>query len=344
MKILLIMDPGIPVPPKGYGGIERIVAMLAIEYKASQHTVDILASEGSIIEGCNMHSIGADGFPTSKKQMNKAVFTAWKFLWINRSKYDLIHNFGRLMYLLPVLNCRVKKIMCYQREITKKNIQVFNLLPNKNIIYTGCSADLVKRVNAPGKWATIYNGVDFSQFTLRENVPGDAPLIFLGRIEKIKGCHTAIKVALETGNQLIIAGNISSLPEEIDYYENEIKPMIDGVQIKYIGEVNDLQKNKWLGTAKALLMPIEWNEPFGIVMVEAMACGTPVIGFNRGSIPEVIENDFTGFVIKNGNEMIESVKKVNYLNRVEVRGRAKEKFDIKKIAKEYLSVHTQNPI
>lgn len=338
MKILLVMDPGILVPPKGYGGIERVVALLATEYRRQGHQVTILATEGSFVEGCTINSIGKEGFPPLKKEMNKAVFRAWKFLWKNRNSYDLVHNFGRLVYLLPILNHPVKKIMSYQREITRRNIQVFNALPNKNMVYTGCSADLVKRANAPGKWFAIHNAIDFNQFTLTENLSLNAPLIFLGRIERIKGCHTAIEVAKKTNNHLIIAGNISHLPEEIEYFEKIIKPLIDGDQIMFVGEVNDEQKNDWLGKAKALLMPIEWDEPFGIVMIEAMACGAPVIGFNRGSVNEVVDQEITGFKTKSLEEMCKAVDNLSNTNRATTRKEASKRFASFVIANQYLAL------
>ena len=300
-----------------------------------------MASDGSFVKGCNIYVIGAEGFPPGKKVMKKAIFTAWNFIWKNRNKYDLIHNFGRLLYLLPVLNHRIQKIMCYQREITLRNISIFNKLPNKNIIYCGCSNDLIKRANAPGKWAAVHNAVDFNQFTLTENLPLDAPLIFLGRIEKIKGCHTAIEVAKKTNHQLIIAGNISPLIEEMEYFEKEIKPQIDGIKIVYIGEVNDIQKNAWLGKAKALLMPIEWNEPFGIVMIEAMACGTAVIGFNKGAVPEVIKNGVTGFLVNNKEEMISALDKINNVKRKIVRNVSEKEFDVEIVANKYLQLFSE---
>jgi glycosyltransferase involved in cell wall biosynthesis len=339
MRILLVMDPGISVPPKGYGGIERIVALLAHEYKRQGHKVDILASEESFIEGCGMYFIGPQGFPPAKRVMNRAVWKAWTFLWKNRKRYDLIHNFGRLLYLLPVMPNEVKKIMTYQREITKRNIDIFTRLPNKNVVFTGCSEDLVRRAAAPGRWEAVHNAVAFSQFNLTENLPNDAPLIFLGRIERIKGCHTAIAVAKATDNCLIIAGNISKLPEELDYFEEEIKPLIDGKQIIFVGEVNDLQKNEWLGRSKALLMPIDWEEPFGIVMIEAMACGTPVIGFDKGAVPEVVDNHITGFVVHSKEDMCVAVSKLTDINRSACRVNAAQRFDISIIASRYLNLY-----
>lgn len=337
MRILLVMDPGIPVPPKGYGGIERIVALMATAYLEAGHAVDILASEGSYIEGCNMFSIGKDGFPPGKKEMNRALWKGWKFIWRNRNKYDLIHNFGRLLYLLPVLNHRVKKIMCYQREITRKNIIAFEKLPHKNMFYSGCSRSLIERANVPGNWTAIPNAVDFDAYQATASVEDNAPLIFLGRIEKIKGCHTAINVARATGRQLIIAGNVSRLPEEIQYFKEFIEPQIDGQQVNYVGEVNDEQKNKLLQSSAAFLMPIEWEEPFGIVMIEAMACGTPVIGFKRGAVPEVV-NKQNGVVVEDEASMIAAVAGIQQINRMNCREDARRHFDKKVVAARYLSL------
>ena len=330
------MDPGILVPPLGYGGIERIVDLLANEYARIGHEVHLLVTDGSYVKGCIMHSFGTEGFPPNKIDALKAIPYAWKFLLQHRNDYDLVHNFGRLAYLLPILNHPVKKIMSYQREISTRNIRWVNRLPNKKMMFTGCSNNLVLRSAVAGKWYTIYNAAKFNFYKFQNNLPQDAPLIFLGRIEKVKGCHTAIQVAKATNNKLIIAGNISSLPDEAAYFKKEVEPFIDGEQIKYIGPVNDEQKNEWLGKSKALLFPIEWDEPFGIVMIEAMACGTPVIAFRRGSVEEVIEEGITGFKVTTFIGMMERVKEINLILRSVCKQRAHERFDITLIAKKYL--------
>jgi len=338
MKILIVMDPGILVPPKGYGGIERIIEGIAIAHREQGHDVHLLVTEGSYIEGCTIHSSGKEGFPPSRWDSKKAIPFIWKFIWDHRNDFDLIHNFGRLLYLLPVLNHPVRKIMSYQREITRGNISWIKRLPNKNLTFTGCSQNLINRAKVYGDWETVYNGCDFSRYQLTEKIDEDAPLIFLGRIEKIKGCHTAIQVARETNNRLIIAGNISSLPEEKEYYDNEIAPQIDGEQIKYIGTVDDNQKNEWLGKSKALLFPIEWNEPFGIVMVEAMACGTPVIAFESGSVSEVIDEGLTGFKVDSIEEMKKAIYDLPSISRVACRKQAMSRFEIGVIAQQYLNI------
>jgi glycosyltransferase involved in cell wall biosynthesis len=332
------MDPGILVPPNGYGGHERLVYMFAKEYARLGHEVHLLVTRGSSVEGCTVHGYGKEGFPPKKSDAFLAIPKAWWFLYKNRNKFDLIHNFGRLAYLLPVLNHSVKKIMTYGREISRSNIININNLKNRNLVFTGCSSNLVSRGNVAGRWETVYNAIDFSKYTLVDNVAEGAPLMFLGRIERVKGCHTAIKVALETGNKLFIGGNISPLEDEQKYFEEEIKPFIDGNQIIFLGALNDKEKNYYLGQSKALLFPIEWDEPFGMVMVEAMVCGTPVLAFNRGSVAEVLDDGITGYICESILEMKTKLFELGSIYRSKCRNQAFKRFDVSEIAIQYLSL------
>ena len=258
---------------------------------------------------------------------------------LNYKKHDIIQNFGRLLFLLPILKADVKKIMCYQRKICAKNIKLFHLLKPINISYTGCSLNLISNSRLQGVWSYIHNPINESFFRLNESIENDSPLIFLGRLEFVKGCHIAIEVAKQTNNKLIIAGNIVNSIEGRNYFKNNIEPNIDGIQIIYVGELTDIQKNSYLGQAKALLFPILWEEPFGIVMVESMVCGTPVIAFNRGSVEEVIDENITGLKAGNLEEMIYALQKLHLINRVKCRDHAFEKFGIKKIAAKYLKIY-----
>ena len=337
----MIMDPGILVPPKGYGGIERIVDIIARAYHKKGHSVDLLVTKGSKVEGCRIFGYGEEAFPQSKFQQIKGTFYVWNFLRKNGSSYDLIHNFGRLAYLFPVLNNSARKIQTYQREINPSNIIKVNQFRNKHLHFTGCSADLISRTARVGHWTAVHNCVEFDFYELTETVDEDAAFIFLGRLERVKGLHTAIKAVKETGQKLIIAGNKSPLAEEMEYFTNEIEPHIDGKQIRYIGTVNDTQKNEWLGKSKAMLFPIEWNEPFGIVMPEAMACGTPVIAYEYGSVGEVIDDGITGYKTHSFSEFCEAIRRINAIDRRACRERAMQRFDAPHIADVYLSIGKQ---
>jgi glycosyltransferase involved in cell wall biosynthesis len=333
------MDPGILVPPKGYGGHERLVYMFAKEYARLGHEVHLLVTKGSNVEGCTVHGYGIKGFPPKKINALLSIPKAWWFLFINRNKFDLIHNFGRLAYLLPVLSHRIRKIMTYGRIIDKKNILRVNKLPNKNLIFTAPSDWCVSTGNVSGVWNRVYNAIDFSKYSLVKKLPDDAPFIFLSRLERLKGAHEAIKISLETGNRLILAGNISGLPEEKEYFKTEIEPFIDGEKIKYVGTLDDEGKNKYLGLSKAMLFPARTQEAFGMVMVEAMACGTPVIAFGNAAIPEIIEHGVTGFVVSDYNGMKEMTNNLSVFDRSLVKEYAQNSFDVRKIAQQYLKLH-----
>jgi len=337
MRILLIMDPGIPVPPKQYGGHERLVYMFAEEYAKLGHEVSLLAGPDSKING-KVYTFGTNDLKRSRFTKFKELIYAWSFILKNRRKFDLIHNFGRLAYLIPILNSQVKKIMTYGRPVNRKGIKLVSSFPNQKLIFTACSNYCVSTGNVVGKWETVYNAIDFSKYELQKRKSEDAPLIFLGRLDKIKGLHNAIEVAIRTNNSLWIGGNIPSTPDNYKYYKDEIEPQFDGKKIIYLGALDDDEKNHFLGRSKALLFPIEWDEPFGMVMIEAMACGTPVIGFDRGAVPEVIENGVTGFIVEDKFEMIKKLTEIKNIPRENCRNIAQSRFSVSIIAQRYLKL------
>lgn len=337
MRILLIADPGISVPPKLYGGHERLVYLFAEEYRRLGHQVTLLAGPDSTISG-KVYTFGKNNLKRSRFQKIRELMYAWYFLLSKRNQFDLIHNFGRLLYLLPILKNSVKKIMTYGRAVSSFGIKKITSFNPKNLTFTACSNYCVSTGNIAGDWITIYNAINFSDYQLKKQVLKEAPLMFLGRMDKVKGLHTAIKIAKATNHTLWIGGNIPETHDNYQYYKTEIEPLIDGKQIIYLGTLNDLQKNQYLGQSKALLFPIAWNEPFGLVMIEAMACGTPVIGFDKGAVAEVVENGVTGFVVNSEQEMMDAINRTGEIDRVLCREKAAAKFDVQVIAKKYLAL------
>lgn len=333
MKIALIADPELPVPPLLYGGIERIISMLIDGYINLGHEVTLFANVESVTP--------AKLIPYKGKSSSNTIDVIRNSLLINTelfgNKYEIVHSFGRLIYLLPQIPLQLPKLMSYQREPSigqiKKAMKVAR--PN-SLAFTGCSAYISDQISPYAAAFPVFNGVNLDVYDFKQEISEDAPLVFLGRIEPIKGAHIAIEIAQKTKKKLIIAGNI---PTEYQFYfDTQIKPKLDE-QITYIGAVNDTEKNKLLGNALAFLMPIEWNEPFGIVMAEAMACGTPVIGFNRGSVPEVVVNGLNGFSCKSIQEMVNLVFRIREIDRQKVREDCEKRFSSKIIVNQYLNIY-----
>ena len=209
--------------------------------------------------------------------------------------------------------------MTYQRAITPRTVRLGHALSHGTLAFSAISEWMMQHVKNVGRWFLVPNGVPLESYTFQPSVPSEAPLVFLGRIEEIKGPHLAIEIARRAGRRLIIAGNIPN--EKRDWVAAHVLPHVNGDRVKYVGEVDDRQKNELLGQAAALLMPILWEEPFGIVMTEAMACGTPVLGLARGAVPEVVEHGVTGFVENDLDALAAAVPRLQTLNRHACRAR-----------------------
>lgn len=340
MRILLLIDPFIPVPPEHYGGIERVVYDLACQYVVMGHAVTIMAGPNSKSPD-RLITYGENG--SLNPSINFKLLAKTSLLLSKEIKrHDVIHNFGRLVFLAPFLKSKIRKVQTYMRYINRKNIEWFDKIHPINLSYTAVSNAIVKTGwTELSHWDTVYNCAPIVQFDYKATV-NNGYLAFLGRIERCKGLHNAIQVAQLTQKKLIVAGNISDLAHERAYFEQEIKPHFDNKLITYIGTVNNKQKNELLGNAGALLTPVEWYEPFPIIIPEAYACGTPVLGFNNGGIPEGIEHGVTGFISSTVEEMAEQVTRIDSLNRNACRLRAEHDFSDNKIASDYLAIYNAN--
>lgn len=338
MRILLLMDPFIPVPPTHYGGIERVVYDIACKYSELGHEVTIIAGPGSKSPG-RLITYGENGDGSMKINYH----LLWKLRNILKQeipRHDVLHNFGRLAFLFPVAWTKIRKVQTYMRYITPGNIKILNRSGVRNMVYTAVSDAIVKTgIAGGGDWRTVYNCAPVRAFTYIPEVPADAPLFFLGRLDRCKGAHSAITVAQLTGRKLIIAGNISTLPHEKEYFYKEIQPRIDGRLVEYIGPVNNEQKNRLLGNAVAMLLPVEWYEPFPVVLPESFACGTPVLAFPGGGVPEGIRVGLTGYLSATAEEMARQVPDIGQLSREACRKEALEKYSDTVIAENYLRIY-----
>jgi glycosyltransferase involved in cell wall biosynthesis len=324
MRILLTVDPEIPVPPLLYGGIERIVDGIAQGLSARGHTVGLVAHSAST---CRVSQL----FPWPESRRSKTAQNTQNCLHlfdcVRRFRPDVVHSFSRLAYLLPLLAIRQPAVMSYQRSTGGARLRWASAFGGRRFLFTGCSQFIAGMgALAGGQWIPVPNFVDTDFYHFKAAVPKTSPLIFISRLERIKGVHTAIAIAKGSGRRLIIAGNRVDSPESRKYWEEEIAPNLQPGVIDYLGPVNDDQKNQLLGSSAALLVPIEWDEPFGIVFIEALACGTPVISCPRGALPEIIQANQQGFLINNIAEGIAAVNKVDSISRMSCRQRCENYF------------------
>ncbi len=333
LRVALTVDPEIPVPPIHYGGIERIVDMLARGLAARGHDVTVFAHPASRTAGRLVPWPGRASRARADTVRNAAALARH----VLAGRCDLVHSFSRIAYMAPILPFPVPKLMSYQREINPRAAALGHRLSRGSLRFSAISRHMMRLVAGVGRWRLVSNGVPLAAYDFRPDPGREAPLVFLGRVEEIKGPHLAIEAAKRAGLPLVIAGNVPS--EHRAWFEVNIAPHIDGRGVVYAGPVDDARKNALLGRARALLMPVLWEEPFGIVMAEAMACGTPVIGFARGAVPEVVEDGVTGFVTDDVEGMVRAVARLGEIDRKACRARVEALFSDRAVVEGYLGVY-----
>ena len=338
MRILLTADPELAVPPGGYGGIERIVDGLARALRAGGHTVALVARAGST---CPVdarfawparRSQSLLGTPLNLRALNRAVRAFGP---------DLIHSFSRLAYLVAQLRSgRTPVVMSYQRHPGARGVRLASRLARGPLQFTGCSEYICRLGRAAGgEWIAIPNFADTAAIDFVASVPPDAPLLFLSRIESIKGPHLAIAAARAAGRALVLAGNRARTGPEAGYWRDRIAPELDRGDVSWAGEVDDRRKNELLGRAAALLVPIQWDEPFGIVFAEALAAGTPVITCPRGAAPEIVRDGIEGFLVADAAGAAAAVARLPAISRRACRARAEARFSLDAVAARYLDLY-----
>jgi glycosyltransferase involved in cell wall biosynthesis len=325
-----------------YGGTERIVYTLAKEWTAMGHDVTLYAS-GDSDTPAKLVACTARAIRTLKEARNPVTRQALNLhalatglLDIRDTTFDIIHNHFGWQTLL------FNSFLDWPMVTTLHGTLDKSLMPTEHKMHNYFrEAPFVSISNSQRRHspklnyvATVYHGIYPDEFEYNDT-PGDY-LAFLGRIHPQKGPVHAIKIARATGQKLIIAAKVD--PSEVTYFRQNIKPLIDGKQIIFIGEVGHEEKVKLLKNAKALLSPLQWDEPFGIVNIESMACGTPVITMRRGSMPEIIQDGVTGFLCRNAADMRAAIAKIDTINRSDCRNHVQKHFTARKMATEYIKV------
>jgi len=337
MRIAQISPLYESVPPKGYGGTERIVSYLTEEQVRRGHEVTLFASGDSVTaaklvplckKSLRQHGQGADPLVYHYLLIEEVISRAGDF--------DVLH------FHIDFLHYPFSYHQSYKHVTTlhgRLDISGLNALYQRyNTIPLVSISDYQRKPVKDANWiATVYHGLPKD---LYKPGKGDGNYVaFLGRISPEKRVDLAIRIAQDAGIPIKIAAKIDQADKE--YFEKEIRHLLDGPGIEFLGEINETDKNELLGNAAALLFPIDWPEPFGLVMIEAMACGTPVIAYNRGSVPEIIDEGKTGFIVQSIDEAVHALKHIQLISRENVRAIFEQRFSVETMTDNYEKIYQQ---
>ncbi len=333
MRIALIAPPFIPVPPTRYGGTELFIAHLAVGLQKLGHDVVVYANGESTVPVERRWLYPQSEWPIegevhgSLKDMNHS---AWAVADI-ADNCDVIHlnNAPGLVYSRFV---PVPFVYTIHHPHERALSRFYNYYPDANYVTI---SHFQRRQETMPRITTIHHGLNFAKYRL--TTKKQPYLAFIGRIAPVKGTHLAIAAAKKAGIPLKIAGEVQPMFRQ--YFETQIKPHLDGKLVEYIGEVGLEQKNELLGNATAMLFPIQWDEPFGLVMIEAMACGTPVVAMPGGSVPEIVKDGVSGFVARTVDEMAAQVKRLGQFDPAQVRAYAERTFSLERMVRQYADIY-----
>jgi len=332
LKIALIAPPHIAVPPADYGGTELFVAHLAEGLQREGSEVVVYANGESTVNVERRWLYRDSQWPIKVPEqawLRELNHTAWAIHEANR-ECDVIHVQSAQAIVFSRFAGHPMVLTVHGPHEARLS-ELYAYYPR---IHYVCISDAQCRQEAVQNRRTIHHGIDLSTYRLVEQK--QSYLSFIGRIAPLKGTHIAIEVAKRTGIPLKIAGDVQPMYRE--YFEKKIKPDIDGKLVEYVGLADLKAKNELLGNSMAMLFPIQWNEPFGLVMVEAMACGTPVLAMPGGSVPEVVRDGVSGYICRSIREMARRVRDLN-LNPAAVRRYVEENFSLEKMVSKYIRLY-----
>jgi glycosyltransferase involved in cell wall biosynthesis len=337
MRIAQIAPLYEAVPPKFYGGTERVVSYLTEALVDLGHDVTLFASGDSrttaTLEAAWPRALRLD--PSTRDVL------APHFLMLEKVR-RVAHEFDVLHFHLDYLPFSLFSqldtpfVTTLHGRLDLPELQaVFNTFPKAPVVSISDS----QRLPLPqANWLdTIYHGLPEKLLT-PQTLKEPPYLAFLGRLSPEKGADVAIRIAAQSGLPLKIAAKIDKADQR--YFKMEIEPLLSQAHVEFLGEISEQQKPGFLSGAKALLFPIDWSEPFGLVMIEAMACGTPVVAFNRGSVPEVIDHGVTGYICEDVQGAVGALQRLDDLSRTEIRAKFERRFSARTMARNYLDSYT----
>jgi glycosyltransferase involved in cell wall biosynthesis len=334
MRIGLIASPFISVPPPAYGGTELFIANLAEALVRSGADVTVYTNGESTVKSERRWMFPRHEWPLSSELAGvtrELDHSSWAMHDAERS-CDVIHVNSALA--LPFSRLMKKPVVCtLHHPFEPALLELYER--HGQATYVAISSHQAKQHAKIGAHV-VHHGLDMRQYRFTEKK--QPYLCFLGRICPVKGTHNAIAIAKRAGLPLKIAGEVQPIFQ--DYFDTMVKPHLDGRNVEFVGEANLEMKNELLGNATALLFPVEWQEPFGLVMIESMACGTPVIGFPGGAVEEVVENGISGRVCADIEEAALALKTEKFYPRV-VRGWAEKKFSADVMAQQYSQIYSE---
>ncbi len=332
MKLAILSPIAWRTPPKKYGPWEQVASNIAEGLVDKNIDVTLFATGNSITKS-KLEYVTETGYAEDAEIDPKV----WECLHISNlmeqaDQFDLIHNH---FDFLPLTYSRVIKtpMLTTIHGFSSPKILAVYKKYNKDTTYVSISDS--DRSSELDYAATVYNGINPDEFTFRES--SEDYLLFFGRIHPEKGTYEAIQIAKQSGRKLIISGLI----QHQAYFDSQVKPYINNDDIVYVGNSNPVERDKLLGGAYALLHPISFNEPFGLSVAESMMCGTPVIAFNLGSMPELIEHGKTGFLVNNIKEAAMAVENIKSIDRQHCRTWALSKFSRDIMTENYLKVYNK---
>ncbi len=345
MRIAQVAPPFETVPPLRYGGTERVIATLTDELVRRGHEVTLFAAGGSTTSARLVPTVERALWHQQPRPRDFNPYWAVTLgqVWRHMEEFDVVHShldfFG-----YPMARASVRPV------VTTLHGRLD--LPDLPPLYRHFSdiplvsiSDAQRAPVPDANWAaTIYHGIEVNDFTFNPHMGGY--LAFLGRISSEKGLDTAIRVARRAGVPLLIGARMPlpylqdpNVRADWEYWENEVQPLIESNQVELLGQLTDKDKAELLRNAAALLFPIRWPEPFGLVMVEALACGTPVLALRNGSVPEVVEDGVTGFICDTEDELVDAVTRVADLDRGRCRSEATRRFSSAAMTDAYEQVY-----